>query len=45
MFQYISTLRSMTKGRAQYSMELDRYEPVPQHIQEKIVQEAKGVAA
>ncbi|KAJ1406061.1 plastid translation elongation factor G protein precursor, partial [Ochromonadaceae sp. CCMP2298] len=25
MFQYVSTLRSLSKGRAQYSMELDRY--------------------
>ena len=45
MFQYISTLRSMTKGRAQYTMVLDRYEPVPNHIQEKIIQEFKGVTA
>lgn len=35
----------MTKGRAQYTMELDRYEPVPQHIQQKIIEEFKGVTA
>lgn len=36
-FNYISNLRGMTKGRAQYSMQLERYEPVPGQIQEKIV--------
>ena len=36
-FNYISNLRGMTKGRAQYTMQLERYEPVPTHIQEKIV--------
>merc|ERR1719487_2441618 len=29
MFQYVSQLRSITKGRASYSMEIDNYEPVP----------------
>ena len=28
MFQYVSSLRSMSKGRASYSMELEDYEPV-----------------
>lgn len=37
MFQYVSTLRGMTKGRAQYSMQLEKYDVVPNHIQEKIV--------
>ncbi len=39
MFQYVSTLRGMTKGRAQYSMSLERYETVPATIQQKIVGE------
>ena len=29
MFQYVSSLRSMSKGRASYSMELENYEVVP----------------
>ena len=33
MFNYVSKLRGMTKGRANYSMKLARYEPVPQTIQ------------
>ena len=37
MFQYVSTLRGMTKGRAQYSMALEKYDTVPNTIQQKIV--------
>ena len=33
MFNYVSKLRGMTKGRANYSMKLARYEPVPMAIQ------------
>merc|ERR1712216_319926 len=36
MFQYVSTLRSMTKGRAQYSMQFDSYAPVPNNVEEEI---------
>ena len=43
-FNYISNLRGMTKGRAQYSMQLERYEPVPSTIQEKIVAGANVAA-
>ena len=47
MFNYVSTLRGMTKGRAQYTMQLEKYEVVPTHIQSKIVEEqgAKAAAA
>merc|ERR1712194_234888 len=33
MFQYVSTLRSMTKGRANYSMKLSSYELVPPNVE------------
>ena len=36
MFNYVSKLRGMTKGRANYSMKLARYEPVPQAIQNEL---------
>ncbi len=36
MFGYINTLRSMTQGRAQYSMEFDHYEQVPQSIADEV---------
>ena len=36
MFGYINTLRSMSQGRAQYTMQFDHYEQVPQNIAEEI---------
>ena len=36
MFGYINTLRSMSQGRAQYSMEFHHYEPVPQQIADEV---------
>ena len=36
MFGYINTLRSMSSGRAQFSMQFDHYDPVPQTISEEI---------
>jgi len=36
MFGYINTLRSMSQGRAQYSMVFDHYEQVPQAIAEEV---------
>jgi translation elongation factor EF-G len=36
MFQYVSTLRSMSKGRAQYSMHLHGYDFVPQHLEKDL---------
>jgi elongation factor G len=37
MFGYVNDLRSMTSGRAQYSMEFAHYDPVPKSIAEEIV--------
>lgn len=36
MFGYVNSLRSMSQGRAQYSMQFDHYEPVPQAIADAI---------
>jgi len=36
MFQYVSTLRSMSKGRANYSMKLANYEFVPPNIESEL---------
>merc|ERR1712176_6636 len=36
MFQYVSTLRSMTKGRANYSMKLANYDFVPPNIEQEL---------
>ncbi len=37
MFGYISTLRSFSQGRAQYSMQYDHYEPVPQAVADEVI--------
>ncbi len=42
MFGYVNTLRSMSQGRAQYTMQFNRYEAVPSHIADKIIAEYKG---
>jgi len=36
MFGYVNQLRSMTQGRAQYSMQFDHYEEVPQNVADEI---------
>merc|ERR1712157_73949 len=36
MFQFVSRLRGMTKGRGNYSMTLTKYDVVPRHIVEKV---------
>ena len=36
MFGYINTLRSMTSGRAVFTMQFDHYEPVPENISQEI---------
>ena len=42
MFGYATDLRSRTQGRATYSMEFDRYEPVPKQIAEEIIAKNRG---
>ena len=39
MFGYATDLRSMTQGRANYSMEFGHYSPVPKNVAEKIIEE------
>ncbi|MDA3857770.1 MAG: elongation factor G [Roseovarius sp.] len=36
MFGYINTLRSMSSGRAQFTMQFSHYDPVPHNISEEI---------
>jgi elongation factor G len=36
MFGYVNNLRSMSQGRAQYSMVFDHYEEVPSHVADEI---------
>ncbi len=41
MFGYSTTLRSMSQGRAVYSMQFDHYEQVPKAVEEQIVAKTK----
>ena len=38
MFKYVDSLRSMSQGRAQYSMVFDHYEQVPQAVADEVVE-------
>ncbi|MBX5458239.1 MAG: elongation factor G [Thermogemmatispora sp.] len=40
MFGYVNDLRSLTSGRASYSMQFDHYEPVPRNIADDIIAKA-----
>ncbi len=42
MFGYATDLRSSTQGRANYSMQFERYEEVPANIAEEIVEHRAG---
>jgi elongation factor G len=44
MFGYVGDLRSMSQGRATYTMQFDRYEEVPPNIAEKVVESRTGEA-
>jgi elongation factor G len=42
MFGYATDLRSMTSGRAAYSMEFDHYQEVPASIAKELIEKSKG---
>ncbi len=41
MFGYATTLRSLTRGRANYSMQFEIYREVPRHVQETLATKSK----
>lgn len=41
MFKYAIELRAMTQGRGNFTMKFERYEEVPQHLAEKIIEQHK----
>lgn len=41
MFGYVNTLRSLSQGRAQFTMEFEKYEQVPQNISDEIIAKRK----
>ncbi len=42
MFGYATSLRSITQGRANYTMEFDRYEIVPRNVADKLIEKRSG---
>jgi elongation factor G len=44
MYQYSSTLRSISQGRAKFSRSFAEYAPVPPDIQQKLISEHKAHA-
>ncbi|HIA28971.1 MAG TPA: elongation factor G [Candidatus Marinimicrobia bacterium] len=45
MFGYATALRSVTQGRAVFSMEFEKYQTVPKSISEKIIEKVHGKVA
>ena len=45
MFGYATVVRSMTQGRALYTMQFSHYDPVPKSISEQIIEKVKGKEA
>jgi elongation factor G len=41
MFQYSTSLRSVTQGRGHFSMQPMCYQPVPESLREKLLEEEK----
>jgi elongation factor G len=37
MFGYVNTLRGMSQGRAQFTMQYDHYDPVPQAVADEVI--------
>lgn len=42
MFGYATSLRSMTQGRALFTMEFNHYQRTPQSVQEEVVKKVRG---
>jgi elongation factor G len=45
MFGYATDLRSKTQGRATFTMQFKKYEPVPDNISNEIIRRVKGSIA
>ena len=42
MFGYVTSLRTLSSGRATSTMEFDHYESTPSNVSEEVIKEAKG---
>jgi elongation factor G len=43
MFGYATRLRSLTQGRAVYTMQFSRYEPLPESLEAQLVSKIRGI--
>jgi elongation factor G len=43
LFGYVTTLRTLSSGRASSSMEFDHYERTPANVQEEVIKKSKGL--
>jgi elongation factor G len=43
IFGYATSLRSITQGRAVYSMQFDHYQSLPQNLADEIIEKIKGI--
>ena len=41
--RYAQDLRSLTQGRGEYELEFDHYEPVPNNLEQRVIDDAKRV--
>jgi elongation factor G len=39
LYEYASSLRSITQGRARFNVQFDHYAPVPYELQKKLMEE------
>jgi elongation factor G len=45
MFGYVTSLRTMSSGRATSTMEFSHYAETPSNISEEVIKAAKGITA
>ncbi|MBL7793792.1 MAG: elongation factor G, partial [Saprospiraceae bacterium] len=45
LYMYSSTLRALTQGRAKFSLKFSEYSPVPNDIQQKLIEAHKAEVA
>lgn len=42
LFGYVTTLRTITSGRASATLTFSHYDPVPKHLAQEVIEQEKG---